>query len=140
MRDIEKYELVISQNRFRVISKSICDISYIHLLMSPYVFVIYRFEICSITLFCNITYSCPFSYYSRLSACADLFLEYAILSHAFHIAKFELDNGRHFHAPITVNLVHFNGNYFVPLIRKPLYLCSKKGQVYDLKRTSLARM
>ena len=80
-----------------------------------------RFRICSITLFCDITNSCSFSYYSTLTARADLFLEYVILSHAFHTAKFELDNGRHFHAPITVNLVRFNGNYLIPLIRKSLY-------------------
>ena len=98
----------------------ICDISYIHLLISPYVFVISRFRICSISLFCDITNSCPFSYYSTLTAWADLFLEYAILSHAFHTAKFKLDNGRHFHAPITVNLVCFNGNFLLPLIRKSL--------------------
>ena len=30
--------------------------------------------------------------------------------------------GRHFHAPITVNLVRFNGKYLVPLIRKSLGL------------------
>ena len=108
----------------------ICDISYIHLLISPYVFVISRFRICSITLFCDITYSCSFSYYSTLTARADLFLEYVILSHAFHTAKFELDNGNHFHAPITVNLVRFNGNYLVPLIRKSLYQWVLKGQVY----------
>ena len=95
------------------------SVIFIHLLISPHVFVISRFRICSITLFCNITNSCPFSYYSTLTARADLFLEYAILSHAFHTAKFELDNGRH--APITVNLVRFNGNYLVPLIRKSLY-------------------
>ena len=69
-------------------------------------------------LFCGITHSCRFSYYSTLTARDDLFLEYAILSHAFHTAKFELGNGRHFHAPIIVNLVRFNGNYLVPLIRK----------------------
>ena len=85
--------------------------------------MISRFRICSITLFCDITNSCPFSYYSTLTARADLFLEYAILSHA-HTAKFELDNGRDFHAPITVNLVRFNGNYLVPSIRKSLYLRS----------------
>ena len=85
----------------------ICDISYIHLLISPYVFVISRFRICSIALFCDTTNSCSFSYYSTLIARADLILEYAILSHAFHTAKFELDNGRHFHAPIAVNLVLF---------------------------------
>ena len=100
----------------------ICDISYIHLLISTYVFVISRFRICSITLFCDITSSCPFSYYSTLTARTDLFLEYAILSHAFLTAKFELDNGRHFHATITNNLVRFSGNYLVPLIRKSLYL------------------
>ena len=102
----------------------ICDISYIHLLISSYVFVISRFRICSITLVCDITNSCPFSYYSTLTARADLFLQYAILSHAFHTAKFELDNGHLFHASITVNLVRFNGNYLVPLIRKSLYLRS----------------
>ena len=74
----------------------ICDISYIHLLISPYVFLISRFRICSIALFCDITNSCPFSYDSTLTARADLFLEYVLLSHAFHAAKFELDNGRHF--------------------------------------------
>ena len=100
----------------------ICDISYIHLLISPYVFVISRFRICSIILFCDITNSCPFSYYSTSTARADLYLEYAILNHAFHTADFELDNGHHFHAPITVNLVRFNGNYLVPVIRKSLYL------------------
>ena len=62
------------------------------------------------------------SYYPTLTDRADLFLEYPILSHTFHTAKFELDNGRHFHTPITVNLVRFNGNYLVPLIRKSLYL------------------
>ena len=95
-----------------------------HSLISPYVFVISRFRICSITLLCDFTISCPFSYFSTFTARADLFLEYAILSHAFHTAKFELDNGRHFHAPITVYLVCFNGNYLVPLIRKSLYLKS----------------
>ena len=115
---------MISQNRFRDINKSICDISYSHLMISPYVFVISRFRICSITLFCDITNSCPFSYYSTFTARADLFLEYAILSHAFHTAKFELDNGRLFHAPITVSLVPYKGNYLVPLIRKSLYLRS----------------
>ena len=99
----------------------ICDISYIHLLISSYAFVISRFRICSITLFCDITNSCPFSYYSSLTARADLFLEHAILSHAFHTAKFELDKERHFHAPITVNLVRFNGNYLLHLIRKSIY-------------------
>ena len=114
IRDIEKYKLVISLNR-------ICDISNIHLLISPYVFVISRFRICSITLFCDITNSCSFSYYTTLIARADLFLEYVILSHAFYTAKFELENGRHSHAPITVILVRFNGNYLVPVIRKSLY-------------------
>ena len=89
---------------------------------------------------CDITYSCSFSYLSILTARADLFLEYVILSHAFQTAKFELDNGRHFHSPITVNLVHFNGNYLVPLIRKSPYHKVLKGQVYVIKRTSLARM
>ena len=83
--------------------------------------MISRFRICSITLFCDITNSCSFSYLSILTARADLFLDYVILSHAFHTAKFELDNGRHFHALITVNLVRLNGNYLVPLIRKSLY-------------------
>ena len=92
---MEKYKLGISLNR-------ICDISYIHLLIYPYVFVISRFRICSITLFCDITNSCSFSNLSTLTARVDLFLEYVILSHAFHTAKFELDNGRHFHTPITV--------------------------------------
>ena len=91
----------------------ICDISYIHLLISAYVFVISRFRICSIIFFCDITNSCLFSYYLTLTARADLFLEYA--SHAFHTATFELDNGLHFHAPITVNLVRISGNYLVPL-------------------------
>ena len=86
-----------------------------------FLFVISRFGICSITLFCYITNSCSFSYYSTLTARADLFLEYVILSHTFYTAKFEPDNGRHFHAPITVNLVRFKGNYLVPLIRKSLY-------------------
>ena len=81
----------------------ICHISHIYLLIPQHVFVISRFRICSIILFCDITNSCPFSYYSTLSARADLFLEYAILNNAFHTAKFELDNGCHFHAPITVN-------------------------------------
>ena len=75
-------------------------------------------------IFCDITNPCPFSYYSTLTARADLFLEYAILSHAFHTAKFELDNGRHFQAPIIVTLVRFNENYLVPLIKKSLYLRS----------------
>ena len=63
-------------------------------------------------------------HYSTLTARADLFLEYAILSHAFHTAKFDLDNGSHFQAPITVNLVRFNANYLVSLVRKSLYLRS----------------
>ena len=96
--------------------------SYIHFLISPYVFVISRFRICSIILFCDITNACPFSYYSTLTARADLYLEYAILSHAFHTADFELDNGHHFYAPITVTLVRFNGNYFIPVLRKSRYL------------------
>ena len=110
---------MISQNWFR---DRICDISYIHLLISPYVFVISRFRICSIILFCDITNSCPFYYYSTLTARADLYLEYAILNHTFHTADFELDNGHNFHAPITFNLVCFNGSYLVPVIRKLLYL------------------
>ena len=65
--------------------------------------MISRFRICSTTLFCDITNSCSFSNLSTLTARADLFLEYVILSHAVHTAKFELDNGRHFHAPITVS-------------------------------------
>ena len=86
--------------------------------------MISRFRICSITLFYDITNLRPFSYYSTLTATADLFLEYAILSHDFHTAKFALDNGRHFQAPITVNLVRFKRTYLVPLIRKSLYLRS----------------
>ena len=109
----------------------ICDISYIHLLISPYVFVISRFRICSITLFCDITKSCSFSNLATLNARADLFLEYVILSHAFHTAKFELDNGRHFHWPITVNLVCFNGNYLVPSVDKKIAIS------LGLKRPSL---
>ena len=58
--------------------------------------MISRFRICSITLFCDITNSCSFSYDSSLTARVDLFLEYVILSHTFHSAKFELDIGRHF--------------------------------------------
>ena len=86
--------------------------------------MISRYRICAITLFCDITNPCSFSYYSALTARADLFLEYAILSHAIHTPKFELDNERHFQAPITVNCVRLNGNYLVPLIRKSLYLRS----------------
>ena len=82
---------MISQNWFRDINKSnLWHQLYIHLLISPYVFVITRFRICSITLFCDITNSCPFSYHSTLTARADLFLEYAILSHAFHVKKRKL--------------------------------------------------
>ena len=33
-------------------------------------------------------------------------------------------NGRRFHAPITINLVHCSGNHLVPLIRKSLHLKS----------------
>ena len=91
IRDIEKYKLVISQRVGRKIGfvisiNRIRDISYVHLLISHMFFVISRFRICSITLFCDTTNSCPFSYYSTLTARADLFLEYAILSHAFHTA------------------------------------------------------
>ena len=102
----------------------ICDISYILHLISPYVFVISRCRICSITLFCDITSTCPFSYFSTLTARTDLFLEYSIMNHASHTAMFGLDNGRHFLAPITIDLVRFNGNYLVPLIKKSLYLRS----------------
>ena len=99
-----------------------------------------RFRICSITLFCDITNSCSFSYYSTLTARDDLFLEYVILSHAFHTAQFELDNGRHFHALITVNLVRFNGNYLGTFDKKITVSLGLKGKVYVIKRTSLARM
>ena len=81
--------------------------------------MISRFRICSITLFCDITNSCPFNYYSTLTVRADLFLKYAILSHAFHTVKFELDNGRHFHAPITVN--------FYSILFYPITLESRRG-------------
>ena len=40
------------------------------------------------------------------------------VSRAFHTVKFELDNERHFHARITINMVYFNGNSLEPLIRK----------------------
>ena len=54
------------------------------------------------------------------------------MSRAFHTAKFELDNGRHFYALFTVNLVRFNKNDLVQLIRdhfiegqKGQFLCNK---------------
>ena len=52
-----------------------------------------------------------------LSSKDDLFINITV-SRAFHTVKFELDNERHFHARITINMVYFNGNYLEPLIRK----------------------
>ena len=52
-----------------------------------------------------------------LSSKDDLFINITV-SRTFHTVKFELDNERHFHARITINMVYFNGNYLEPLIRK----------------------
>ena len=52
-----------------------------------------------------------------ISSKDDLFINITV-SRAFHTVKFELDNERHFHARITINMVYFNGNYLELLIRK----------------------
>ena len=89
-------------------------------------------------IFCDITNSCPFSNYSTLTARTDLFLGYAILSHAFHTAKFELDNGRHFHAlstfqwKLSILSCTFDEKITISKVLK--------GQVYFIKHPFLARM
>ena len=53
------------------------------------------------------------------------------MSCAVYAIKLELDNGRHFHALIKVNMVRFNQNDLIPLIRISLYLRFEKAFVHS---------